>query len=131
MRQDTIGEAPSGAGVALRADGPATTPGELLEAVMGASPTAILLLAPDRTIRLHNPRVTEMWHLPAGTSWVGRAIDDFFDALAHQLSDPAAARPAFRELSGMENIECRRNIPLRDGRMIECHSAPLRDSSGG
>ena len=129
MKQDTIGEAPSGAGVALRADLPAQMPAELLEAVMGASPTAILLLTPDGSIRLHNSRLTDMWRLPGGTSWVGRPIDAFFDSLTHELSDPTAAGQAFRELSDLENIECRRNIPLRDGRMIECHSAPLRESS--
>ena len=97
----------------------------ILAAVQQTSPDGILLVDPQGRIMSYNRRFVEIWAIPPDLIAAG---DDapVLDWVADQVVD----RPAFvgrvKQLYALVNEASRDEVPLKDGRILDRHSASVR-----
>ena len=101
----------------------------LLEAQGEASIDGILVVSPTDQILSFNRRFAEMWQLApeALSAGFGEAA---IEAVLSQLLDPAAGRARVDRLAHHPDEESRDEILLRDGRVFDRYSAPVRSQEG-
>jgi len=101
----------------------------LLEAVLEATAEAVLVVAPDGRMAYFNRRFVELWAIPEDVV-VSRRDDEALAAVRGQLVDPAAFVDRVAYLYDHPFEESADELRLRDGRLLERHSAPVLDDRG-
>ena len=101
----------------------------LLEAQGEASVDGILVVSPDGEVLSYNGRFVEMWAVPPAV------VEGGSDAAVHsavlgRVVDPAAFCARVDELYARPDEAARDEIALRDGRVFDRHTAPVRDAEG-
>jgi signal transduction histidine kinase/CheY-like chemotaxis protein/HPt (histidine-containing phosphotransfer) domain-containing protein len=100
-----------------------------LEALIGASDAAIMLVRPDHTVAYANAEMTRLVGLPRETI-VGASVDRLHDFLATSLSDPADLEPQVQALNGGASLRDRIELLLPDRAVYQRVAAPVRDHTG-
>ncbi len=101
----------------------------VLSSQLETSPDAILLIDEQRRILSYNHRFIELWGIP--TSLLKGGHDEAVqEHLASLQSDPLAYRTWVRRVYAEEAEVHGDEILLADGRIIECHTAPLLKKAG-
>lgn len=124
VSMDDASAAPSPTPVARRRDRQAA----LME-IIETSPDGILVVDRAGQMTLYNRRFTLMWGIPEGVARSGsdsRALGVVLDKLA----DPDAFLARVRWLYEHPEESAVEDVLLKDGRLFERHTAPLRDGSG-
>jgi PAS domain S-box-containing protein len=101
----------------------------LLETQSECSLEGLLVISNDGKSLHSNRRFTEVWKLPADAV-IAAAADDIWEKIAPLFAAPERVMLRIKELAddprGTLHATCR----LRDGRSIECYSAPVLHKSG-
>jgi signal transduction histidine kinase len=101
----------------------------VLAAQSEASPDAILVIDPAGKIVSFNQRFVEMWRIPADIV-ASRCDDEALASVVNALSDPAAFLGKVRYLYDHPDETSRDDVHLKDGRILDRHSSPLRGQHG-
>ncbi|WP_412068621.1 PAS domain S-box protein [Rubrivirga sp. IMCC43871] len=101
----------------------------LLEAEDEASIDGLLVVSEDGRILSHNRRFAELWGLPAEVVAAG---DDAaaLQAVLDHLVDPEAFLARVAHLYDHPDEEARETLELRDGRVFDRYTAPVRGRAG-
>ncbi len=100
-----------------------------LEALVGASDTAILLVGLDQTVAYANSRMTRLLGIPQETI-VGADVNRLHDFLAASLDDPAAMQPQLEAMRQGLPLTDRIELALPARATYQRVVAPVRDSAG-
>jgi signal transduction histidine kinase/CheY-like chemotaxis protein/HPt (histidine-containing phosphotransfer) domain-containing protein len=100
-----------------------------LEALIGASDAAIMLVRPDHTVAYANAEMTRLVGLPR-EAIVGASVDRLHDFLAASLSDPADLEPQVQALNGGVSLRDRVELRLPGRTVYQRVAAPVRDHAG-
>lgn len=100
----------------------------LLE-IVETSPDGILVVDRTGRIALYNRRFMEIWGVPEDIAR-SRSDERALDSVLDKLIDPEGFRARVRHLYEHPDEPSLEDIPLKDGRTLERHSAPLRDEKG-
>ena len=98
----------------------------VLEAQQEASPDGILVVDKHREIAAYNERFAELWAIPEEI--VERGADE--EALVwalNQVEDPEAFKSKIDDLYTRPRASSHDEVHLKDGRVFERHSRPVRD----
>ena len=100
-----------------------------LEALIGASDAAIMLVRPDLSVAYANAEMIRLVGLPRETI-VGASVKRLHDFLAASLEDPETLAPQVRALNGGARLRDRieRSLPTRT--VYQRVVAPVRDGTG-
>ncbi|HVM17395.1 MAG TPA: PAS domain S-box protein [Gaiellaceae bacterium] len=101
----------------------------LLEAQTEASVDGILVVSPEGRILSFNRRFVELWEIPDDVI-ASRSDEAAVAAVRSRLLDPDAFVARVAYLYEHPDEESRDVLELVDGRVIERHSAPVRDADG-
>jgi PAS domain S-box-containing protein len=101
----------------------------LLEAQGEASIDGVLVVAPNGGILSYNRRFGEMWGIPQEIV-EGGSDDDAIRTVLDKLSDPNAFVARVQSLYEQPEIEARDEIRLKDGRVFDRYTAPIRSEDG-
>jgi PAS domain S-box-containing protein len=105
----------------------AVEPSTLETLLREASPDGMLVVDPDGAVLVTNARFADVWGLTADVVAAGgRAIHE---AVTGLVADPEAFDAQVRAHAGATG-PARTEVVLADGRILECHGAPLVDASG-
>jgi PAS domain S-box-containing protein len=101
----------------------------LLEAQNEASIDGILVSDPAGTILSFNRRFADMWGIPEEILQTaeGRDLLGYF---LERVEDPEGARAGLQRLHGHTDEESQREVRLKDGRILDRYSAPVRSRDG-
>jgi signal transduction histidine kinase len=102
---------------------------DLLDAIADASVEGILIVDPVGRITFSNRRFAELWQLDAATL-AAHDDDVALAAVRHQLVDPEGFLQRVEYLYDHPEEESRDELRLCDGRVLDRHSAPVRDGDG-
>ena len=95
----------------------------VLSEVFDALPDAVLLIDPSGEIRASNRKLESLWRIPSGElnplDWA-RALS----AILAQLEGPEVFEDALRKIDRTPGAVTDSVVGLKDGRTVECHSAP-------
>lgn len=97
----------------------------LLESQNEATVDALLVVGPDGSIISSNRRFAEMWNIPEHILDLG-SDDAAIEAVLDQVEDPSAFLSRIQHLYAHPTEHSRDEITLRDGRILDRWSAPLR-----
>ena len=100
-----------------------------LEALIGASDAAIMLVRPDHTVAYANAEMTRLVGLPR-EAIVSASVDRLHDFLAASLSDPADLEAQVQALNGGASLRDRIELLLPDRTVYQRVAAPVRDNAG-
>jgi signal transduction histidine kinase/CheY-like chemotaxis protein len=100
-----------------------------LEALIGASDAAIMLVRPDNAVAYANAEMTRLVGLPR-EAIVGASVDRLHDFLAASLSDPADLEAQVQALNGGASLRDRIELLLPDRAVYQRVAAPVRDNAG-
>jgi signal transduction histidine kinase/DNA-binding response OmpR family regulator/HPt (histidine-containing phosphotransfer) domain-containing protein len=100
-----------------------------LEALIGASDAAIMLVRPDHTVAYANAEMTRLVGLPR-EAIVGASVDRLHDFLAASLINPADLEPQVQALNGGGSLRDRIELRLPDPTVYQRVAAPVRDHAG-
>ncbi|RMH76885.1 MAG: PAS domain S-box protein, partial [Calditrichaeota bacterium] len=101
----------------------------LLESLMETSPEGILVVSPDRKWLTYNRRFIEMWNIPEEVVR-SRSSEAALKAVQNLLEDPREFQAKIEYLYAHPHETSRDEIRLRDGRIFDRYSAPVRDNAG-
>lgn len=101
----------------------------LLECQGEASPDGILVVSADGRMLSFNRRFVEMWGIPDAIVR-GGSDEAALNSVLGQLEDPEAFLRRVRYLYDHRDEHSREEIRLKDGRVFDRHSAPVRDREG-
>ncbi|HEX2280433.1 MAG TPA: PAS domain S-box protein, partial [Thermomicrobiales bacterium] len=101
----------------------------LLKAQGEASIDGILVVAPHGEVLSFNRRFVELWGISDDVV-AKRSDPALIQAVEENLVDPAAFLARVAELYRHPELESRDEIPLKDGRVIDRYSAPVRGEDG-
>ena len=101
----------------------------LLEAQTEASADGILVVSPDGRMLSFNRRFVELWEIPEDVV-ESRSDQAALAAVRDRLVDPDAFLERVAYLYEHPDEESRDELRLVDGRVLERHSAPIRDADG-
>jgi PAS domain S-box-containing protein len=101
----------------------------LLEAEGEASIDGILVISEEGSILSYNARFVELWRLPPEVV-ASRSDEAAIQAVLDQVRDPQAFQDRIAHLYAHPDEEARDEIVLRDGRVFDRYSAPVRSSDG-
>lgn len=97
----------------------------LLQAVLESAADGIIAIAPESQIKIYNQNLVTLWPIPARTlasrDW--NAVRKF---LLAQLKKPEIFLAREKELSQRPELETNYFLELKDGRVFQWHSQPLR-----
>lgn len=102
----------------------------LLEAQSEASPDALLIISTEEKVITYNRRFVAMWGLDADDLGPRMPAEALLKLLAGRVADPAALRQRVRRLFTKSAAVERDEIRLRDGRVLERYTAPVRAADG-
>jgi len=100
----------------------------VIECLSEASPEGVLFIDTAGEILFFNRRFASMWGLDAD---VARTSESALDAAAAQVTDPEAFRAQAARIRAQPFVETHDEIALKDGRIIERQSRPVRMANGG
>ena len=101
-----------------------------LEALIGASDAAIMLVRPDHTVAYANAEMTRLVGVP-GESVVGTSVARLHQFLAASLDDPGALAPQVDALKGGGLLKDRVELLHPERAVYQRVVAPVRDATGG
>jgi signal transduction histidine kinase/CheY-like chemotaxis protein/HPt (histidine-containing phosphotransfer) domain-containing protein len=101
-----------------------------LEALIGASDAAIMLVRPDHVVAYANAAMIQLLGLPHETI-VGANVDRLHDFLATSLENPSALTPQIEALSGGAPLKDRITLTLPAYAVYQRVVASVRDGAGG
>lgn len=101
-----------------------------LEALIGASDAAIMLVRPDHVVAYANAAMIRLLGLPH-EAIVGTNVDRLHDFLAASLENPSALTPQVEALSGGAPLKDRITLALPAYAVYQRVVAPVRDGAGG
>ena len=101
----------------------------LLEAQGEASVDGILVVSPDGDVLSTNGRFLEMWGISAEVADTG-SDDALLAAVLDHVLDAEAFRARVDELYARPEERAREEVHLRDGRVFDRHTAPVRSAEG-
>ncbi|MGH7504826.1 MAG: PAS domain-containing protein, partial [Longimicrobiales bacterium] len=101
----------------------------LLEAQGEASIDGILAVGPDGRLLSFNRRFAEMWGIPEDVV-ASRSDDEAIQAVLANVADPDAFVTRIQELYRQPDLIGRDEIALRDGRVFDRYTAPIRGDDG-
>ena len=100
-----------------------------LEALIGASDAAIMLVRPDHVVAYGNAAMIRLLGLPH-EAIVGANVDRLHDFLAASLENPSALTPQIEALSGGAPLKDRITLALPSHAVYQRVIAPVRDGAG-
>ena len=100
-----------------------------LEALIGASDAAIMLVRPDHVVAYANAAMIRLLGLPH-EAIVGANVDRLHDFLAASLENPSALTPQVDALSGGAALKDRITLALPSHVVYQRVIAPVRDGAG-
>ncbi|MEO8089399.1 MAG: response regulator [Gemmatimonadales bacterium] len=100
-----------------------------LEALIGASDAAIMLVRPDRIVAYANRVMIRLLGLPQ-EAIVGANVDRLHEFLAASLENPAALTPQVQALNGGAPLKDRITLALPSHAVYQRVVAPVRDGTG-
>ncbi len=100
-----------------------------LEALIGASDAAIMLVRPDHVVAYANAAMIRLLGLPH-EAIVGANVDRLHDFLAASLENPSALTPQVEALSGGAPLKDRITLALPSHAVYQRVVAPVRDGAG-
>jgi signal transduction histidine kinase/CheY-like chemotaxis protein len=100
-----------------------------LEALIGASDAAIMLVRPDHSVAYANAAMTRLVGLPRETI-VGASVERLHDFLAASLDEPAALALQVDALNGGAPLRDRIELSLPSRTVYQRVVAPVRDGTG-
>ncbi len=100
-----------------------------LEALIGASDAAIMLVRPDHVVAYANAAMIRLLGLPH-EAVVGANVDRLHDFLAASLENPSALTPQVEALSGGAPLKDRITLALPSHAVYQRVVAPVRDGAG-
>lgn len=102
----------------------------LLELQMEASPDGLIVVSPSRSILLSNRRFVEIWRIPDA---VVRMHDDHeaVQATRARVREPQEFVARIEWLYSHPEVDAHDELELVDGRVLERHTAPVRDRESG
>jgi signal transduction histidine kinase len=127
MDSKATAEPPLAAAVRLRAvwDGNLAMQKSLLESQTEASLDGILVVDTEGNILLHNQRFLELWQVCA--EFIGTRSDErLLSAVRAHVTDPAEFAERIDYLYRHPNETSREEVRLRDGRVFDRYSAPIK-----
>ncbi len=96
---------------------------------MENSPDAIVVVDENERIISFNAQFAELWNVPL--EWLERGADmPVLQSVAAQVSDAAAFVARVKYLYAHPDKRANDELRLKNGRVIDRHTAPLRDASG-
>jgi PAS domain S-box-containing protein len=101
----------------------------LLEAQLNSTLDGVLLVDKDRNTLLQNQRLMDIWRVPPNLA-LERAPEERLEWVASQVKNPEKFTEGIHWLNqhpdevGLEEIE------LRDGRVLDRYTAPIKDAQG-
>lgn len=101
----------------------------LLQAQGEASVDGILVVAPGGEVLSFNRRFVELWGIPDDVV-AQRSDPALLRAVEEKLVDPTTFLARIAELYRRPDLESRDEIRLKDGRIIDRYSAPVRGDGG-
>ncbi|MEW5849819.1 MAG: PAS domain S-box protein [Myxococcota bacterium] len=100
----------------------------LLHAQREASPDAILVVSNDGRVTNHNRHFRQMWSLRPEVLAAGdHAV---MEALQEMLLEPEAFRVGLQKVAAQPDLRLHDELVLKDGRVLDRYSAPVRDDDG-
>ncbi|MEJ2378841.1 MAG: EAL domain-containing protein, partial [Pseudolabrys sp.] len=96
---------------------------------MENSPDAIVVVDENRRIISFNTRFIELWELPRELVEKG-ANPPVLQAVAAQFADPQGYIERVNDLYAHAEEKAHDELRLKDGRVVDRHTAPLRDAKG-
>lgn len=104
----------------------------LLEAQQEAAPEAILAIDENRCIAYYNQRFRDFWRIPESSFAAGRSqpSQSLFDYIAAMTDRPQQFLAQVKVLNQYPNRIGREEIVLKDGRIFDCYSGPVRSQDG-
>ncbi|MEA2723835.1 MAG: hypothetical protein QOH59_1606 [Gemmatimonadales bacterium] len=100
-----------------------------LEALIGASDAAIMLVRPDHLVAYANGAMIQLLGLPR-EAIVGANVDRLHDFLAASLENPSALTPQIEALNGGALLKDRITLALPSHAVYQRVVAPVRDGAG-
>ncbi len=100
-----------------------------LEALIGASDAAIMLVRPDRIVAFANGVMIRLLGLPQ-EAIMGANVDRLHDFLAASLENPSALTPQVEALNGGAPLKDRITLALPSHAVYQRVVAPVRDGAG-
>jgi PAS domain S-box-containing protein len=97
-------------------------------ATVEASGDAILAIAPDGEVLLHNEQFLRMWNIPGPAA--GTNAWDLAVYVRDQMKDPEPFLRRVNELRATPEAEAQDLIEFKDGRVFERHVSPMRTAEG-
>jgi diguanylate cyclase (GGDEF)-like protein/PAS domain S-box-containing protein len=101
----------------------------LLEAQGEASPDGMIAVTPQGEILSFNRRLAELWRLPE-EALATRSGEPTLKAMLDQVADPQEFLARIAELWEQPEATSHDELPLKDGRTFDRHSAPVRAADG-
>ncbi|HET9622099.1 MAG TPA: response regulator [Kofleriaceae bacterium] len=101
----------------------------LAQAVQDATGDGILVVGLDHEVKTTNRRYLEMWNVPPAVRATGSARDLLLNAVK-QVHDAEAFESRIHHLYARPDDSSTDEIALRDGRVFERWSSPVKSSSG-
>ena len=101
----------------------------LLEAQGEASIDGILVVSEEGGVLSYNRRFVELWAIPPDVLALG-SDERMMGAVLDQIEDPDAFRTRVAYLYAHPDEEARDEVRLRDGRVFDRYSAPVRSGEG-
>jgi signal transduction histidine kinase len=114
----------------------AETPAPLAQA-LEAHPDGFAIADREGRLAAHNRRLFEVWGFPAeevsrieALGPTAEARLAFVEAAAARVADPESFRAGVARMMAIPDEVAKDELTLRDGRILERHSAPTRDAGG-
>lgn len=101
-----------------------------LREIVETSPDGILVVDRAGSMVLYNRRFTTMWDIPEEIAR-SRSDERALNSVLDKLADPAGFLARVRWLYEHPDESAVEDVLLKDGRVLERHTAPLRDEAGG
>lgn len=101
----------------------------ILRTQQEVSPDGILVVDERGTVLSHNRRFAEMWGIPAAVLRT-RADEQLLQAVHDRVAQPEAFLDRVRQLYAHPDEAATDEIVLRDGRVFERYTAPMRGDDG-
>jgi PAS domain S-box-containing protein len=100
----------------------------ILQAVSEASPDGIVVVSDEQEVLLSNQRLREMWGIAAETAKT--SVTEALAAVQDQLIDPHGSHDLLKHLEDHPDEKRRREVRLRDGRVLDSYTVPIFGSEG-
>ena len=97
----------------------------LLQAVLESAADGIIAIAPESNIKIYNQNLVNLWRIPEEIM-ASRDWHTVLDFLLDSLKIPEIFLAKEKELYENPDLESNDFLELKDGRVFQCYSQPLR-----